>query len=277
MSQKTAQSGTTILIALILLVLAAGAGMWFYLQKDISGDNAIQTQTTLPAETGADVAVPQATQDDAPSADVSDDAVSDDATSSTDGASSAINVDEIMGVRALGNPDAPVRIIEYASLTCSHCAHFHNDIFPQLKEKYIDTGKVYFEFREFPLNDPALKATITARCLPKERYEGFISLLFKTQEKWASGIDYMAMLKQNSRLAGLSEERFNACHENGDIKLKIAASMQEAQDKWKISATPSFIINEGAQTISGAQPLENFERAFRDATNGAVGDAPKVE
>ena len=273
MSKLRGQSGSAVLPILMLLIIAAGIGMWFYLQKDLNDmpppQAEVTTQTLPPAET-ADASAP-ATNEAVPAA---PEETADGAIATAD---AAFDLDRAVGVRAVGNPDAPVKVVEYASLTCSHCAHFHNDVFPALKEKYIDTGKVYFEFREFPLNDPALKATITARCLPPERYEGFISLLFQTQNKWAGGIDYMAHLKQNAKLAGLSDEQFDACQKSPELKLKIAEKMQEAQDKWKGSSTPTFIINDGAQTISGAQPLENFERAFRAVSDGAVGDAPQVE
>lgn len=285
MSMKPTQSGSAVLVVLILLVLAAGAGMWFYLKKDASGSidaitGNIETPTdvTSTPDQSSLGETPIAPAESTP-ADLTAPAVPTDAGNFvTDSAGvAAVDVEKVMGVRGIGNPDAPIKIVEYASMTCSHCAHFHNDILPELKSKYIDTGKVYLQFVEFPLNDPALKATITARCLPEARYDGFVSLLFKNQEQWSTGIDYMAHLKQNAKLAGLSDEQFQACHDNGEIKTRIAASMQEAQDKWKVSSTPTFIINEGAQTISGAQPLENFERAFREITNGAVGEAPAVE
>lgn len=197
---------------------------------------------------------------------------------STEGAAAVdIDLTKIMSPRLMGSDEAPIKIIEYASLTCSHCAHFHNDILPILKEKYIDAGSVQFEFREFPLNDPALKATITARCLPEDKYEKFVSLLFKTQDKWAGGMDYMLSLKQNAKLAGLSEGQFEACHANGDIKSKIAESMQEAQDKWKIESTPTFIINDGQEVIKGAVAVEEFERVFRKVSNNVIGAVPAVE
>ncbi|HEU4838008.1 MAG TPA: DsbA family protein [Micavibrio sp.] len=189
----------------------------------------------------------------------------------------AIDVAKATGVRAIGNVNAPVKIIEYASLTCSHCAHFHNEILPALKTKYIDTGKVYLEFREFPLDDAAMKATLTARCLPEDKYESFVALLFKSQEQWARNMDYLTSLRQNAKLAGMSDAVFDACQKEPMLKLKIAENMQEAKDKWKINATPTFIVNDGAETIQGAQPLENFERVFRKITDGAVGEAPAVE
>lgn len=195
----------------------------------------------------------------------------------TTGEKVTIDVAKATGVRAIGNPNAPIKIIEYASMTCSHCAHFHNEILPALKTKYIDTGKVYLEFREFPLDDAALKSTLTARCLPEDKYESFVALLFKNQEQWAHNVDYVNSLKQNAKLAGMSDETFEACQSEPMLKLKIAENMQTAKDKWKIAATPTFIINDGAETIQGAQPLENFERVFRKITDGAVGEAPAVE
>ncbi len=189
----------------------------------------------------------------------------------------SIDIDKVFAPRTIGSADAPIKIIEYASLTCSHCAHFHNDVLPELKSKYIDTGKVFFEFREFPLNDPALKASLTARCLPESKYESFVGLLFKTQEHWAGSLDYMPALKQNAKLAGMSDATFDACHAEPKLKEKMAESMQAAQDKWKISATPTFIINDGAEVISGAQPLAEFERVFRKVSGDAVGAAPAVE
>jgi protein-disulfide isomerase len=150
-------------------------------------------------------------------------------------------------------------------------------VLPALKAKYIDTGKVQFEFREFPLNDPALRGALAARCLPQDKYEGFVTLLFKTQENWAGGLDYVNALKQNAKLAGMSDATFEACQSNGELKTKMAEAMQVAQDKWKISATPTFIINDGAEVISGAQPLAEFERVFRKLSGDAVGEAPAVE
>ncbi len=188
-----------------------------------------------------------------------------------------IDIAKAFSPRTLGSADAPIKIVEYASLTCSHCAHFHNDVLPELKTKYIDTGKVFIEFREFPLNDPALKATLTARCLPEDKYEGFVNLLFKTQDHWAGGLDYMNALRQNAKLAGMSDATFDACQADPDMKLKVADGMKTAQEKWKISATPTFVINDGAETISGAQPLAEFERVFRKVSGDAVGEAPKVE
>lgn len=278
----------------ILLLAAIGFGGWLYLQKSMNHDASTTVNEALKEDTGVPAQVPASEmkpEDQAATmAPITPDETApapattpDDATSTTETPATpatggvTIDVAKAMATRSIGNPQAPIKIIEYASLTCSHCAHFQNDVLPDLKTKYIDTGKVYLEFRDFPLNDPALKGTLTARCLPADKFEGFINLLFKTQDHWAAGLDYMAALKQNAKLAGMSDETFEACQAEPKLKLAVADEMQKAQDKWKINSTPTFIINDGAEQISGAQPLEEFERVFRKVSGDAVGEAPKVQ
>ena len=275
-------------ILLVVSVIAIGIAAWFYTSRvaPSGSEGTLEAQTEEGAPAVAESAMPSLNEIEEPATTTdghavpADEALATNPETTTEAApaeSVTIDVAAAMAPRAIGNPNAPIKIIEYASMTCSHCAHFHNDILPALKSKYIDTGKVYLEFREFPLNDPALKATLTARCLPEEQYENFVSLLFKSQDQWAGGIDYMGTLKQNAKLAGMSDATFEACHAEPMLKLKIAENMQVAKDKWKIAATPTFIINDGAEVIEGAQPLESFERVFRKITDGAVGEAPPVE
>ncbi|MCB1529781.1 MAG: DsbA family protein [Rhodospirillales bacterium] len=174
--------------------------------------------------------------------------------------------------RALGEPKAPVKVVEYSSLTCGHCAHFHKDTLPAIKEKYISTGQVYFQFEDFPLNAPALQASLIARCLPENRYIGFVDLLFKTQDTWALRADYIVPLTQDAKLAGLGEDGVEACLENKKIRNEIADAIKHATGKWNIRSTPSFIISgpEGEEVLEGAQPLYEFERVFRKVSGGAV-------
>jgi len=281
-------AGNGLLVGLLIVAIigAAVLGMLFMNKKDMDAlPEASEITTDATATPPADVAtdehgdaVPATTEEELPEAtDVPETEAA--TTEAPAAATEAVKIDleKAFSPRAIGKPDAPIKIVEYASLTCSHCAHFHNDVLPELKSKYIDTGKVYLEFREFPLNDPALKATLTARCLPEDKYEGFVNLLFKTQEHWAGGLDYMTSLRQNAKLAGMSDATFDACQADPQMKLKVADSMKAAQEKWKISATPTFVINDGAETISGAQPLAEFERVFRKVSGDAVGEAPKVE
>ncbi|PZQ44274.1 MAG: hypothetical protein DI551_10485 [Micavibrio aeruginosavorus] len=288
-SKNTNVSGNGLLVGLLLIALVGAAILgWFYINKQKPMDalpesSEIATEQTPPVSTDAEGgAVPTITPPNLPAADADAPVVNPSSTSEViDSAPVAesvkIDVATAFAPRTIGNADAPIKIIEYASLTCSHCAHFHNDILPELKSKYVDTGKVQIEFREFPLNDPALKASLTARCLPADKYESFVNLLFKTQEHWAGGLDYMAALKQNAKLAGMSDATFEACQKNPELKLKLAEGMQVAQDKWKLNSTPTFIINDGAEIISGAQPLTEFERIFRKVSGDAIGQAPAVE
>ncbi len=159
---------------------------------------------------------------------------------------------------AMGNPDAPVKIKEFASLSCSHCAEFHTGTFPEVKKELIDTGKVYFEFVNFPLNSSAMDGALIALCMPEERYHQFISFLFEQQAKWAFDADYQKILKQNAKLLGASEEKLDACLADEAKKLAIVAQMQEAKEKYHIESTPSFVINE-TETFSGALSFKDFK------------------
>ena len=159
---------------------------------------------------------------------------------------------------AMGNPDAPVKIKEYASLSCPHCAEFHTGTLPQVKKELIDTGKVYFEFVNFPLNASAMDGALVALCMPEERYNQFISFLFEQQQTWAFDQNYRQILKQNAKLLGASEEKLDACLADEKKKADIIAYMQAAQEKHDIQSTPSFVIND-KETISGDMNFEAFK------------------
>lgn len=188
-----------------------------------------------------------------------------------------VNIDAVKAPRIVGSPDAPVKLVEYASLTCTHCAHFHKDTYPELKTKYIDTGLVSIEFREFPLNAAALDAAMIARCLPAERYGAYTDLLFQTQDAWTVQPDYIVTLKQNAQLAGLSAEQVDACLADPRVKQFIGQNVKDATAKWKIESTPTFIVNDGKEVIKGAMPLYEFERVFRVVSDGKVGALDKPE
>lgn len=180
-----------------------------------------------------------------------------------------IDVDQAMGPRAIGDANAPIKITEYFSLTCHHCANFHTITLPEIRQ-YIDSGEVYLEFREFPLNAPALRASMIARCLPEDRYYGYISLLFKTLDTWTTNPDYMSALRQNAKLAGMSDERFDACLASNQLQQALGTQMKAATEKWQIESTPTFIVNGGEEIIKGAQPAYEFERVFRAVSGGKI-------
>ncbi len=176
----------------------------------------------------------------------------------------------------IGSDKAPVKIIEFASLTCSHCAYFHNNILDSFRVKYIDTGLVQIEFREFPLNKPALDATKLLHCLPASQYYPFMSVLFQTQARWAFSADYLDRLKQNAKLAGLSEDRINNCLTNKKTEEELAKKLQADVDKYKIDSTPTFIINEGQAVIDGAQDIDSFAKVIDPLLSGKT-DTPSIQ
>lgn len=173
-----------------------------------------------------------------------------------------LTVQPILGIRAVGDPNAPVKITELFSLTCGHCAEFHNNTYPSIKSEYVDTGKVYYVYQEFPLNKPALDASMIARCLPSGRYAGFIDLLFKNQDSWALVADYKSALRQNAKLAGMSDQEFDACLENKELQDAFAKTIQDASVKWQVKSTPTIAFNDGEFTVSGAQKFPAMKNAI---------------
>jgi len=171
-----------------------------------------------------------------------------------------VDLEAALAPRIEGNTDAKLTMIEYSSLTCPHCAHFHEAILPKLRETYIDTGKMRLEMRDFPLDQYALRAAAMARCAPESRYFPLIDMIFKQQAKWTRTTDPIAALKQIGRLAGISSEQADACMSNEallDGILKIRLGGQQDHD---VNSTPTFVI--GSEKVVGAQPFETFQKAI---------------
>jgi len=158
--------------------------------------------------------------------------------------------------KSLGDANAPVKIVEYMSMTCPHCANFHNNTFDKIKEKYIDSGKVYFVIREFPFDPRAAAAFMLARCAPENQYYPFVSMLFKQQQTWATAQDARAALLQMSKLAGFSQESFEACLTNQKLLDDVNATMQRGAGEFGVNSTPTFIIN--GKKYAGDMSLESM-------------------
>jgi len=165
-----------------------------------------------------------------------------------------------LGERVLGEADAPVTVIEYASATCGHCANFHNDAFPAIKEDYIDTGKVRFVFREFPLDELALAAFMLARCAPENRYFPIIDVLFEEQRTWTRNA--REELLKIARMAGFTPESFEECLQNEDVAKGILEIRSTAAEQYGVKSTPTFFVNR--KVITGNQPDE-LRQAIEDA------------
>jgi protein-disulfide isomerase len=159
--------------------------------------------------------------------------------------------------RFIGKPDAPITIIEYASMTCPHCAEFHRETLPKLKEAWIDTGKAKLVFRDYPLDGSAVKASLLARCAPPDKFYGYIDILFKSQEAWAHSPDPVPALQRFAKLGGMSDEQFQACMKDDVVQNKIIASRLAGEKEFKVESTPTFIIN--GKRLVGAQPFQAFD------------------
>lgn len=158
-----------------------------------------------------------------------------------------VSVEELMAPNALpdvveGKADAPITIVEYASMTCSHCAAFHNDVYPTLKKNYIDTGKVKFILREFPLDPLATAAFMLARASGDKR-DAVVDLLFRQQKNWAFVDKPLDGLSNVLKQAGLSEESFKATLKDQQLYENVNKVRDRAAEKFAISATPTFFIN----------------------------------
>jgi protein-disulfide isomerase len=164
-----------------------------------------------------------------------------------------------------GQADAPVIVVEYASLSCTHCASFAVDGFPKLKSEYIDNGKVKFIHRDFPLNQPALTASMLALCIAHDnaahktaRYYDFIKALFKTQDSWAFTGNFVDKLRSIAKLDGMSDARFEACLKDKALQEKILKSRLEASRALQIQSTPTFLIN--GETINGYSGYDEVKK-----------------
>jgi len=173
-----------------------------------------------------------------------------------------LSVEEAMERRYIGSEDAPVNIMEFFSLGCPHCRAFHEETLPILKQEYIDTGKVRFEFRDYPLGIKATAAAMITRCAPANRYTGLVELMFRSQAQWAQVNDTLPPLKQVAKFGGLSGEDVDACLNKSDLLEAMRTRAESDSEEYDINSTPSFYIVESEQKIEGAQPVEAFRQAI---------------
>lgn len=164
--------------------------------------------------------------------------------------------------RVIGDPNAPVTIIEYASMTCPHCAHFEETVFPGLKENWIDTGKARLVFRHFPLDGLALRASALMECMDEMRFFGFLDVLFRTQKQWATADDPLGALQNLAKQAGMDEATSEACLNDDAAITRILQQRKEASDKYDINSTPSFLVN--GKAMPGASSYEEFDAQLKE-------------
>ena len=164
-----------------------------------------------------------------------------------------------LGEKVLGPVDAKVTVVEYASLSCPHCAHFDATVFDDFKTKYVDSGKVRYIFREFPLNAPAYAAAMVARCAPADKYFDIVHAFFRTQEKWLEGSDLKAGILEIAKGFGFNDQSFDACLKNQALFEGIDA-VQKRGSGFGVRATPTFFIN--GKKYEGALTLDEVQKAI---------------
>lgn len=171
------------------------------------------------------------------------------------------------GNLVIGSENAPVTIIEFSSLSCSHCASFHTNTLSDLKKDYVDTGKLQIIFSDFPTNKPAMDASKLLRCVAtNERYD-FMNLLFEQQLQWAMpSMDHRQKLVQYAALLGVSNEKANACMDDTNVENQIIANLQAANTDYGVSSTPTFVIKPGDKVLVGARPYGDFSTEIEALT-----------
>lgn len=194
----------------------------------------------------------------------------------------AKSTDEVLAISdkdvVLGDKNAPVTIVEYASMSCSHCADFHNNSFDELKTKYIDTGKVKFVFRDFPLDEPAMRGSMLARCASRDGVESFLKftkVMFSTQDDWASKKNYLEVLSNMAKLGGMKGEDFESCMADKELEKQIMAGKFDAAKSLQLRSTPSFYIN--GELHNGAKDVKYMSEAIDAAIGGVKADVKTEE
>ena len=174
--------------------------------------------------------------------------------------------DSLYADRILGDKDAPLTIIEYASLGCSHCGFFHQEILPLIKEEFIDTGMVKLIFRDFPLDSRSMATAMIARCAPQQRYFGMISLFFSSREEWTKAEDALQAITNTARFGGIDKKTVNKCLENQELLDTITERAEEAKSNFGINSTPSFVIGgENGRKIEGVLSIDEFREIIKQA------------
>ena len=167
--------------------------------------------------------------------------------------------------RVLGNADAPLTVIEYASMTCPHCARFHEMIMPTIKAEWIDTGKVKLIYRDLPTNpvNMAVAVGMITQCAPKEQYFPILSRLFKTQEKWMSAAEPLSEIKRTVGLAGITPGEVDACLKRDDLGQAIQTRANKGARLYGIQSTPTLVVD--GKRLEGEQPYADFKKALEEA------------
>ena len=172
---------------------------------------------------------------------------------------------EALEEKSLGKPDAPIKMIEFASLTCGHCARFHNEVMPTIKEKYINNGKIFFTYKDFPLDKFALKASIISRCSGNKNYFSFLDVFYKKQSSWTRSQDPFKSLLKIAKIGGLKDEEIKVCVGNKSIEDGLLKDRLQSSKRYDITATPTIYLN--GKKYTGDLTLEALELKINSLLN----------
>lgn len=167
--------------------------------------------------------------------------------------------------RVMGSPDAKVVLIEYASLSCPHCASFNETIVPKLKADWIDPGKLLYVYRHYPLNAPALWGAMVAECLQGPAFFAFVDVLFKQQQRWLAAADIKAALFELAQFAGFEKSRFDKCLDDEATLNQILDRMEYGGTAYNIRGTPTVVVN--GVVLDNVGSYEELNRAIEDASD----------
>ncbi len=173
-----------------------------------------------------------------------------------------------LGDRVLGKADAPVVLIEYASATCPHCAEFHETLLPQIKTEYVDTGKVKFIFREFPLDNNALAVFMLVRCLPEEKFFSTTDIIFKRQQLWAKAPNPGVEITKIMTEMGMDKATFEACLKKEDLAKTLVTYSEKSAKDFGIKGTPALFVN--GEYVDGHKDMTDVKKALDNAIAAAT-------
>lgn len=181
-------------------------------------------------------------------------------------AAAAQEADPRLGERSAGPAAAPVTVLEFFSLTCTHCAAFHRETWPRVKQDLVQKGKMRMVWRDFPLDQLALAAAQVARALPPERYEGFIGALLSSQERWAftRGADNIGEIAKIAALAGMNRQQVDAAVNDQGLRRAILEERLKAEQEYKVNSTPTFVF--GGKAVPGELSYDRFAQLVQEAS-----------
>lgn len=173
------------------------------------------------------------------------------------------NLEEALEIRFIGSPNAPYTVYEFSSLSCPHCATFHEDTYPKIKKAFIDTGKIRWAYVPFPNNKPALMGAMIAQCVHPRRFERVLALLHNNQKRWAFSSDPESALFDLVRIAGIDFDFYQKCLSDDMLQAGLVNRMREFSHKHNITGTPSFVFEPGGYKLSGALSFSTFADKFQ--------------